>query len=70
MKTTICYKVNKPMFGKIDTFLAYYTDKSLEEAKAECEKLNSEKPAKLWNGKKVNWEDVKYFFAKEQEEMC
>ena len=66
--TVICYKVRKPMFS-VDTFLAYYTYKSVEEAEAECEQLNSEKPAKLWNGNPVDWNNVEYFFASRQEEM-
>lgn len=65
---TINYKVKTPFYGCTE-FLAYYTHKTAEEAKAEADKLNSEKPAKLWNGKPIDWNEVEYFFASEQEEM-
>lgn len=68
IKTVICYKVKKPMFH-CNSFLAYYTYKSVAEAEKECEQLNKEKPAKLWNGRPIDWNNVEYFFASQQEEM-
>lgn len=77
MSNTICYKTKEPVYynkgtkyeSSCDTFLAYYTHKSDEEALREVEKLNAEKPAKLWNGDKVDWKKVEYFFVHKQEEM-
>ena len=62
--TVICY-TNK----NGETFLAYYTYKTFEEAKKEAEMLNTIKPEKLWNGIKIDWTTVDYFFADVQEEM-
>ena len=61
---TICYKMKTG-----DEFLAYYTYKNDEEAKNEAEKLNTEKPAKLWNGQPIDWEKIDHFFVNKQEEM-
>ena len=76
-KTVICYKTTEPTYYNkgtenekaCDTFLAYYTYKTIEEAQAECDKLNAEHPEKLWNGERINWAKVAYFFINEQEEM-
>jgi len=68
IKTVICYKVRKPMFN-CDHFLAYYTSKTLEQAQAEAEKMNSEKPDKLFNGQSIDWNNVIEFYADRQEEM-
>lgn len=73
--TVICYKVKTPVYYNkgtkwektCDVFLAYVTFKKLDAAKEEVEKLNSEKPAKLWNGTAIDWNNVEYFFANEQE---
>lgn len=64
------YKTSKPMvFGKgtqyehsVDTFLTYvsYT-KTLTLAQEECDKLNSEKPDKLWNGEPAKCDERIYF---------
>ena len=71
-RMTICKKTKTAKkFGNeyVDTFLVYYIYKTKEEAEAEAEALNREKPAKLWNGEEINWNEVEYFFAHEQEEM-
>ena len=64
MKNTICYKMKN---GKV--FLAYYTNWSDERAQAEADKLNTEKPEKLFNGEPVDWENIEKFFVHKQEEM-
>ena len=68
MKTVICYETKKPTFGRYD-FLAYYTNKSLEAGQAEAERLNTEKPEKLFNGQPIDWNNVVRFYADKQEEM-
>lgn len=77
MKTVICYKMKIPVYynkgtqweSSCDSFLAYYTNKTVEAAQEEVNEINSTHPAKLWNSKPVNWEEVDYFFVSEQEEM-
>ena len=68
MKTVICYETKNPMFGR-KNFLAYYTNKSLEAGQAEAERLNAEKPEKLFNGQPIDWNNVVRFYADKQEEM-
>ena len=75
--TTICYKVKEPVVYNRDTkyeksynqFLSYYTYKTKEEAQKEVDEINATKPAKLWNGDKVDWTEVDHFFVDDQEEM-
>ena len=75
MMTTICYRTIEPtIYNKgteyeksNDTFLAYYTYKSIEEVTAEVETLNTTKPSTLFNGQKIDWNEVKEFFVDEQE---
>ena len=75
--TTICYKMKNPVYynkgtkweKSSDEFLAYYTYKSVEDAKKEVEEINSNKPEKLETGAPVNWDEVAYFFVNEQSEM-
>lgn len=75
-KSVICYKTSEPVFynkgtkyeKSCDTFLAYETYKSLADAKAEAEEINTTKPEKLWNGEFAEC-DKKTYFAQEQEEM-
>lgn len=75
MMTTICYRTIEPtIYNKgteyeksNDTFLAYYTYKSIEEATTEVETLNATKPSTLFNGQKIDWNTVKEFFVEEQE---
>lgn len=75
--TAICFKTRKPIIynentqyeTSRDTFLAYYTFKSVEEAQREADELNQSKPAKLFNGVRIDWNDVDFYFAKEQGEM-
>ena len=77
MIRTINYKTNEPtVYNKgtqwekqCDEFLAYITNGSIEDAQAECEKLNAEKLSKLWNGRKVDWTKIAFFFASEQEDF-
>ena len=76
-RTVVCYKTKQPIIYnkgtqyevKEDRFLSYYTHKTAEEAKAECDKLNTEHPETLWNGKPIDWTEVDFFFVSEQEEM-
>lgn len=58
----ICYKENGL------EYLAYYTYKSLEDATATANEINSTKPARLWNGEPALAENREYF-AVEQPEM-
>lgn len=77
MKTVICYKLDKPVIYNKgtkwekteDTFLAYYTHKTVEEAQKEVDIINTEKPEKLWNGEPADYEH-RIYFASEQEEMA
>lgn len=76
MSTVICYKTKNPeIFNKgtkyekiCDTFLAYYTYKSVEEAQKEVDEINKTKPEKLWNGELAKCDERTYFVS-EQEEM-
>lgn len=76
-KTVICYKAKTPVIynkgtkyeKREDTFLSYYTYKTVEEAQREVEALNANKPAKLWNGERIDWTKIDSFFVSEQEEM-
>lgn len=45
--TTICYKTSNPIVYNADTFLAYYTYKTREEAQKEVDEINTTKPEKL-----------------------
>lgn len=73
--TTINYRTKEPVYYNkgteyekcCDTFLAYYTCKSIEEAKASVEKLNTTHPTHLFDGSPINWSEVDYFFVDEQE---
>ena len=75
--TVICYKTKEPVIyskgtqyeKKEDTFLSYYTYKTVEKAQEEVKALNENKPAKLWNGERIDWTKIDYFFVSEQEEM-
>ena len=72
----VCYKTVEPtVYNKgtqwettCDEFLAYLTYETLEDVQAECERLNAEKPNALWNGRPVDWTQVAYFYAVEQED--
>lgn len=64
MMTVICYETKQG-----DTYLAYYTYKTKEEAQQEVNELNTTKPAKLWNGELINWANIDHYFVDEQEEM-
>jgi hypothetical protein len=66
-KTTImpvvCYRTKRG-----NKYLAYYHHNK-EIAQHEVDKLNKYKPQKMWNGVKIDWDDVEEFFVDEQEEM-
>ena len=64
--TTICYKTSKPIVHNVDTFLAYYTYKTREEAQKEVDEINTTKPEKLWNGELAKC-DERTYFVDEQE---
>ena len=49
-------------------FLAYYTYKTLEEAKEVAERLNTEKPERLWDGTPAYCNERTYW-ANEQSMM-
>lgn len=74
--TVICYKTKKPEVynagtpyeTREDTFLAYYTYKSKEEAQKECDDINTNKPQYLFNGQLADCDNRTYFVS-EQEEM-
>ena len=76
MAMTICYKTKTPMIvnegtqweKRLDTFLAYYYRGTREQAEAEANRLNTEKPEKLFNGLPADCEN-RIYFAHEQEEM-
>ena len=68
MTNTICYKMKEKFYGE-DTFLVYYSYKDIAEIQAEVDRLNTEKPAALKNGKLIDWNKVDYFFVSAQEEM-
>lgn len=61
---TVCYTTKN---GK--TYLAYY-HYNKEKAQQEVDKLNKDKPNKMWNGVSIDWNDTKEFFVSEQEKMC
>ena len=73
----ICYKLKNPViYNKgtkwergYDTFLAYQTYKPLYEAELEADDLNMDMPETLWNGERIDWDNIDYFFAQEQEAM-
>jgi len=75
MMTTICYKTIKPVVynegteyeKKNDTFLAYYTCADKEKAQYEVDTLNTTKPSTLFNGQKIDWTEIDFFFVDEQE---
>lgn len=76
-KTIVAYKLREPKVynkgtkyeTKEDTFLAWYTEKNKEVVEKEIKKLNEEKPERQPNGKKINWDEIEYYFVDEQEEM-
>lgn len=73
---TICYKQHQPtIYNKgtkyekqEDTFLAYYTYKTREEAQIEVDRINTLKPNKLFNGNEAKCNERTYF-VDEQEMM-
>lgn len=76
-KTVICYKTVNPIYYNKgtkyetteNTFLAYYTYKTIEEAQEEVDALNATHPERLWTGERLDWAEIDYFFVSEQEEM-
>lgn len=75
MMTTINYVTKEPTIynkgskweASCDTFLAYYTYKTIEEAKAEVEEMNRTHPTYAGNGEPINWEKIDHFFIDEQD---
>lgn len=77
-ETVICYKLINPIIynkgtkyeTKCDEFLAYIIgNRTLEEGQAEANRLNIERPDRLWNGQPIEWNNIEYFFATRQEAM-
>ena len=76
-RTVICYQTINPVYYNkgtkwektCDTFLAYYTYKTVEEAKREVEIMNATHPEKDGCGNPINWNEIAHFFVDEQEEM-
>jgi len=75
MMTTICYKTKEPTYynkgteweSSCDTFLAYYTCKTMEEAQADVDMMNSTHPTHFSNGERIDWDKIDYLFVDEQE---
>lgn len=75
--TVVCYKTKEPVIynegtryeKRYDTFLAYYSYEQPSAAERAVEKLNTEHPAKLWNGEPIDWNFIDYFYVDEQEPM-
>lgn len=73
----ICYKLKQPRVynrgtryeTSEDSFLSYYTTGDLDRARAEATELNDQRPAKNRFGYPINWDDISYFYADEQEMM-
>ena len=76
MAYAICYKTTKPLIINkgtkdqiiCDEFLAYYCNKSKEEAEREANELNTNKPERLFNGELALC-DERTYYVNEQEEM-
>lgn len=76
-KTVVLYKTKNPVYfnkGTVhettcDEFLAYYTYRTPEEVEHEVEILNNTHPKILWNGEKIDWNTVDYFFIQKQREF-
>jgi hypothetical protein len=64
MTTAICYTTKTG-----ENYLSYETYRGVESAEAEVRALNTTKPARLWNGDKVDWTKVDKFFVVRQEHM-
>lgn len=77
MQIVVCYRTTRPTIynagtryeKSCDHFLAYYTYRPIEQVREEVERLNTERPERLWNGERINWTEVAYFYVDEQEEM-
>ena len=77
MANALCYKTKNPVIynkGTIwekqdDEFLAMYVSYNDQEAQAIADKLNSEKPNELPNGRNINWNEIAYFYINKQDEM-
>lgn len=63
MMPVVCYRTKRG-----DEYLAYYHHNK-ETAQHKVDKLNKDKPQKMWNGINIDWDDVVEFFVHEQEEM-
>ena len=76
-QTVICFRTINPVYynkgtkweTSCDHFLAYYTYKTVEEAKREVEEMNKNHSEKDGIGLPIDWTVVKEFFVSEQEPM-
>lgn len=64
MTTVICYTIKTG-----ESYLAYETYKTVEEAQVEVDALNTKKPERLWNDKPIDWTEVDKFFVTRQRHM-
>lgn len=62
---TMCYRGHNGG----PAFLAYISYQSVEEVQAEADRINKEKPEKLWNGELAHCDKRFYFCGGEQEEF-
>lgn len=77
IQTIVCYKTRQPVIynkgtqweTRCDTFLSYYTYKSVIDAQREVDEINQTKPVNDPCGRPIDWDSIEYFFVDEQEEM-
>ena len=77
---TLCYKTKKPIIynegtrweKQHSTFLFCYLNNYTQYNSVNeiCARLNQEKPATWYNGLKIDWNIIDYFYVNIQEEMC
>ena len=67
MKEPVIYNKGTKWEESNDTFLSYYTYKSIEEAILEVKELNSTHPMRLFNGQIINWGKIDHFFVDSHE---
>lgn len=74
LRPVICYKLKQPIVYNYgmryetseNSFLSYYTTGNLDDARAE---LNKHRSLHNCCGHPINWDDISYFYADEQEMM-
>lgn len=69
MVNPVYYNKGTKWESTCDTFLAYYTCTTAEEAQKEVDEMNKNHPEKDACGFPIDWEKVAYFFVSEQEQM-